>query len=334
MEKHPFYAKDQIAAYLKGTMPDVQMEAFETLLDNDPFFEAIVEGARLQRVAKKMLSEEPELLKGYDQMAHDQMLSNIKASMQKATLVTNSTKTTVKPLHTRWTWKTTAAAAAVLLIGMGTWTYQKVQNNDLPGGEALATNYVSDKTLVDVTKISVKEPKPEIKTPPKAITGHNESVINPQTLASNNNPKPVVTKIPAKEVTAKTLANDLTKDKEMQQLIAINKQEIKYWEDELSNYQTSRGADAVSVISPITGNDLAAKEVVFEVKYEGKSTLLLTIYNAQSMTKAVVMELPLKKVKDSKTIKHVMNDLKKGTYYWKLTNEEEELFIGKFKKVK
>jgi uncharacterized protein YcgL (UPF0745 family) len=52
------------------------------------------------------------------------------------------------------------------------------------------------------------------------------------------------------------------------------------------------------------------------------------------MTKAVVMDFPLKKMKDSKTIKHVMKDLKKGTYYWKLTNEEEELFIGKFKKMK
>ncbi|EAY24127.1 hypothetical protein [Microscilla marina] len=330
MEKHPFYAKDQIAAYLNGTMSDVQMEAFEKLLNNDPFFEAIVEGARLQRVAKKMLDEEPELLKGYDQMAHDRILSNIKANMQKAVLETTDKKTTVKPLHTRWTWKTTAAAAAVLLIGMGTWTYQKAQNTDLPGGDALATKYVSDKTLVDLTKISVKATH----NPTKATTGQIESVINPQTLASNNTTQSVVTKVPVKEVTAKTLTNDPSKDKEMQQLIAINKQEIKYWEDELSNYQTSRGADAVSVISPITGNDLAAKEVVFEVKYEGKSTLLLTIYNAQSMTKAVVMELPLKKVKDNKTIKHVMNDLKKGTYYWKLTNEEEELFIGKFKKVK
>ena len=55
MEKHPFYSKNQIAAYLNGNMSEAQAEAFENLLDNDPFFEAIVEGMRLQKVAKQML---------------------------------------------------------------------------------------------------------------------------------------------------------------------------------------------------------------------------------------------------------------------------------------
>lgn len=326
MEKHPFYAKDQIAAYLNGTMSDVQMEAFENLLDTDPFFEAIVEGVRLQRLAQKMLNEQPELLEGYDQINHDQILSNINTSRQKAAFETTVTKTPVRPLHTRWTWKTTAAAAAVLLISMGTWTFQKVNNMELPEGEALATTYVSDRTWVNVSKISIKKPIPKVEA--KSQIADLKPIITEQTLASNNYKPQAVAKTTPKPTVNKEA------NQEMQKLIAINKQEIKYWEDELSHYQASRGADAVKVISPATGNELAAKEVVFEVKYEGKSTLLLTIYDARSMTKAVVMDFPLKKMKDSKTIKHVMKDLKKGTYYWKLTNEEEELFIGKFKKMK
>jgi hypothetical protein len=329
MEKHPFYAKDQIAAYLNGTMSDVQMEAFENLLDTDPFFEAIVEGVRLQRVAQKMLNEEPELLKGYDQINHDQMLSNIKTSIQQNAFEMAPDKTPVRPLHTRWTWKTTAAAAAVLLISMGTWTYQKVNSLELPEGEALATTYVSDKTWVDVSKISIKEPANKLEAKSQTVDKKPVLITNEQTLASNHYKPQAVAKTTPIIPKVNKEANQ-----ELQKLIAINKQEIKYWEDELSHYQTSRGADAVKVISPATGNELAAKEVVFEVKYEGKSTLLLTIYDARSMTKAVVMDFPLKKMKDSKTIKHVMKDLKKGTYYWKLTNEEEELFIGKFKKMK
>lgn len=334
MEKHPFYAKDQIAAYLNGTMSDVQMDAFEKLLNNDPFFEAIVEGVRLQRVAKKMLEKEPELLKGYEQINHEEILSSITANMQKTAFDPQIPQTPVRSLQAKWTWKTTAAAAAVLLVSMGTWTYQKVTQKDLLSGEALATTYVSDKTWVDVSKISIKELKPETSTQNKSIEKKPLLITNEQMIAQNNvyKPKSITNTLPKKVVTKPVLTEDT--NEEMQKLIAINKQEVKYWEDELSNYQASRGTNVLKVISPTTSSELGAQEVVFEVKYEGKSTLLLTLYNASSMTKAVVMELPLKKAKDGKTIKHVMNTLKKGTYYWKLTNEEEELFIGKFKKVK
>lgn len=343
MEKHPFYAKDQIIAYLSGKMPDAQIDVFEQMLEKDSHFKDLVEGVRLRRIAQKMVKEEPELMQGYDDMAHNDLLGNIRSCMYEHEFEFASTKpeSTIKPLHTKWTWQTTAAAA-ILLVGIGTWTFFRVQKNTLQEKEIIAQTYTKDasdterKKLVEVNPTIVTPQKTEkketVETKKTAVLPKpmiSETVAeNKKTVPPVATPKPVPQKKQTKP--AETKAN-----KEMEKLIAINKEEIKYWEGELANYQNSRSSELITILKPDVNNtQLSANEVVFEVKYEGTGTLSLTVYEAKTMTKAMIMELPLKKTKEAKKFRHVMTDLKKGTYYWKLTDEEEELFIGKFQKVK
>lgn len=326
MEKHPFYSKDQIAAYLNGKMSDSQTEAFENLLDNDPFFEAIVEGIRLQKVAKKMVAEDPKLLNGYENFNQERLLKNIGVYSQQFEFKIVEHKTKVKPMLSKWTWQT--AAAVILLIGAGTWVYYSSQN--LPANGAIIAQQPNTTLPLRIKEVKKKNDKQKVAE--TLLANNTKATSTPSHTTESTEKLTSQQKAKALAVIKKSPQAVISED--MQKLIAINKQEIKYWEDELTNYQNSRGHELITILSPATGSELSSKEVVFEVKYEGNSTLLLTVYESQSMTKALVVEVPLVKTKDPKKFQYLMQNLKKGTYYWKLTDEEEELFIGKFQKVK
>jgi len=325
MEKHPFYSKDQIAAYLSGKMSDEQTEAFEKLLANDPFLEAVVEGMRLQKVAKRMLDEDPSLLDGYEDLDHDRLIDNIRSKSYQFEFKPAEPVVIKKSAYSnRWMWQ--AAAATVLLVGMGAWGFYK-NTNRLKQNQAIAevaSKPLANKEimlpiaqLVDDKKAEKKLAKEPIKTITQTTT--QQIAANEQKLPKTITPKP---KRPTIDVKA-------------QELIAANNREIQYWENELANYQNSRSSkESLSVISPVAGTKLSANEVLFEVKYEGDHTLYLTVYESSDMNKAVLMELPFKKVKNDQKFAHLLKDLKKGTYYWKVTTDDEELFIGKFKKEK
>ncbi|OJJ19229.1 hypothetical protein BKI52_20675 [marine bacterium AO1-C] len=324
MEKHPFYSKDQIAAYLSGKMSDEQTEAFEKLLDTDPFLEAIVEGMRLQKVAKQMLDEDPSLLEGYENLNHDRLVNNIRSKSYQFEFKPTEPTVVKKSIYSkRWAWQ--AAAATVLLVGLGAWGFYKntAELKQKQTIAALAEKPLSNKDIVlpitqlvddkKLEKIDLKNDKAFVKT-------------TTQQIAANTQKSP---KIPAKEA-KKPIVNA-----EMQKLIAINNREIKYWEDELANYQNSRSSgETLSVISPVAGTKLSVNEVLFEVKYTGDDALYLTVYESSAMNKALLMEVPFDKVKNDQKFTHLLKNLKKGTYYWKVTSDEEELFIGKFKKEK
>lgn len=322
MEKHPFYSKDQIAAYLNGDMSDAQAEAFENLLDNDPFFEAIVEGMRLQKVAKQMLDEDPGLLEGYENLNHDRLLDNIRSKSYQFEFKPAERNTKVRPLNTKWTWQ--AAAAAVLLVGLGTWGVYK-STSTLTTKQPIAK--VADNPL---TQRDLKLPLTKVVDDIK-LTDHKnvseEEVIAQNTQQTINKPSTPFVAPVKKEKTPKV-------DEEMQKLIAFNNDEVKYWEGELSNFQTRSSNRSLTILNPIVGTKLSKNEVLFEVKYEGNNALYLTVFESGDMRKAVIMELPFSKAKNPKMFTYLMKNLKKGTYYWKITNDEEELSIGKFQKVK
>ena len=321
MEKHPFYSKDQIAAYLSGKMLDEQAEAFEKLLDNDPFFEAVVEGMRLQKVAKKMLDDDPSLLEGYENLDHDRLVNNIRSKSYQFEFKPTKSVISKKSIYSnRWTWQ--AAAATVLLVGLGAWGFYK-NTNKLKHNQAIAEvagKPLSNKDIVlPVAQLvdNKKTDKIPEKAPKKTFT---QTVV--QQIAANKQklPKAIAKKTPIVNVKA-------------QELIAANNREIEYWENELANYQNSRSSgESFSVISPVAGTKLLANEMLFEVKYAGDNTLYLTVYESSNMNKALLMELPFKKVKNDQKFAHLLKDLKEGTYYWKVTTDEEELFIGKFEK--
>ena len=114
------------------------------------------------------------------------------------------------------------------------------------------------------------------------------------------------------------------------QLLAFNKQEIKFWEDELAEAGSYRSNFDIEVLSlKSSGN-----QTIFKVKYTStgnpdSSRLFITIYSSKNMTKPLVDDIPFRQVKGKQGVFIKTFTLPTGsTYYWKLM-DEEDLLIGK-----
>ena len=323
MEKHPFYSKDQIAAYLSGNMSDEQSDAFEKLLDTDPFLEALVEGMRLQKVAKQMLKEDPSLLDGYEDLNHDRLLDNIRAKSYQFEFKPAVPIANTKSVYSK-RWIRQAAAATILLVGLGAWGFYKnatTLNQNQAVAEVIETPLSNKEMAFPVVKL----------VPDKVSQEKNNPETNKIIAQSTTSQVAYNGQKPSKQLPKETKKPSL--NLEADKLIAVNQREIKYWEDELANYQNSRSAkESFSVISSAAGAQLPSSELLFEVKYDGEDALYLTVYESTKMDKALLMDQPFEKVGNSQKFTHLMKNLKKGTYYWKVTNDEGELFIGKFNK--
>lgn len=164
----------------------------------------------------------------------------------------------------------------------------------------------------------VNKPAP-IKPADQDKTNLKDSLAVPDVQKSNK--KPETTPKP-KKIQRETISP---------RLLAINKEEIEIWESELNSVVSYRGGDDIEVLSLKSNGN----RTILKIRYVGNdlqasSQIYLTIFSAKNMAKPLADETPLQQAKGkqrvfSKTLTLPVNN----TYYWKITNEEEQLFIGK-----
>ncbi|EAY26081.1 hypothetical protein [Microscilla marina] len=189
------------------------------------------------------------------------------------------------------------AASIVLILVVG--GYFATRQTVVPSGQKLLTRGIH---------LNIPMSRWEVKTPPKAVNDHHQA----SHLKINN---------ASQHLSKNTISN--------QQLATFNKQEIAYWEGELDLVtDASRSASGTVEVLAI---DNVQNATTFKVRYKNTSKLFITIYSAKNMVKPLLDEVPLLPVESSIFSKMVLLP-KSNTYYWQLTNEEEELFIGKLVK--
>lgn len=134
-----------------------------------------------------------------------------------------------------------------------------------------------------------------------------------------------------KGVAVKAQKQVLQLDSMAQKLIAINNQEIKYWEDELKVITSNRSNEVVELVS-ITSK---GNQTEFKFKYLGKeidSKPVMTLFSSSNMIKPIVEEVPFNPMnKDSKVFVKTLVLPAKSTYYFKLM-AEEVIYMGKLVK--
>ena len=139
-----------------------------------------------------------------------------------------------------------------------------------------------------------------------------QEINNPSKTANNNNSpdkkdkNPSISKKQAVKSDHKLIAEDFQESPNFENLIS---QEIR------SNY-------SLKVISPVPNAEMKGKEIVFMWKTNLTENVFLEIYNNKE-----------KRIYSSGTKNNqliVENTLKPGLYYWKLENEENLLYVGKF----
>jgi hypothetical protein len=114
-----------------------------------------------------------------------------------------------------------------------------------------------------------------------------------------------------------------------EQLLALNKQEIAYWEGEL-DLVTDATRSASGAVKVLSIDHHLHNKTTFRIAYTGSTKLYMTIYSASNMIKPLLSDAPLTKTQGAgQTFSKTINLPKGNTYYWQLTNEEEEVFIGK-----
>lgn len=198
------------------------------------------------------------------------------------------------------------AAAVILLITVG--GYLSVSLLPVPDSNVIQDKLTDTPIFPFNKKVKVKRKK--VNTQHKPVNA--KAIVNPQ------------------KVTLKPKKEDIpNSDTLLQKLIAINKQEIKYWEDELDIVSSNRSSRVIEVVS-ITSK---GSQTRFEFKYLGKEMdfrPVMTLYGIANMIKPIVEEIPLLD-KGSKVFGRTLVLPVKSTYYWKVMNDEV-IYMGKLVK--
>jgi len=109
-----------------------------------------------------------------------------------------------------------------------------------------------------------------------------------------------------------------------EELLAYRDAKIVEFEEDINSI--TRGSNTLEVMSPKLreGYD----QLVFKITYKAQEKLYVTIYDSTMAHQVLKSKVIMQKQGDEYLLK--MLNLKKGTYYWKLINDQRKIFSGKF----
>jgi cytoskeletal protein RodZ len=109
-----------------------------------------------------------------------------------------------------------------------------------------------------------------------------------------------------------------------EELLAYRNARVQELEDDID--AKTRSSDELVLVSPQLHKTY--QKIVFEVEYAINERLYISVFDSTMAHQTLKDELPMQQ--QGTTYRLAMPQLKKGTYYWMLTNDDKKLYNGKF----